>query len=366
MNHSSGQSAPLRAYGANPDKCIGAGGPAESVLGGELCDEGATEDALPGGLQRGRGIPVRRETPSRMIMTGKSTFQLALCFLLGSLLTVSCGRIGVITTPSATSASDLAPTSSFTPSQTQSPALALTSTASPTLVVPDTGWEQLRPGLERRIINLLGDTGEHFEHLYMLRLEPDYFQFDVAYHPGPQTLQAWQSETRSLIVLNGGYFRQENGASVPNGLTVVGGEVIGSTYGEFAGMFAVTRDGPELRWLAQEPYDPNEPLLAALQSFPVLVKPGGEMGFPEQDEDNRAARRSVVAMDRSRRVLFIVASAGNFTLHTLSAYLVASDLELDIAINLDGGPSSGILLASPMEEVPAYALLPIVIIARDR
>ena len=299
-------------------------------------------------------------------MTGKSTLLLGIRFLLGSLVAAGCGRVGVITTPPATSASGLALASPFTPTQTQSPAPALTSTASPTSVVPDTGWEQLRPGLERRIINLLGNAGEPFEHLYILRLEPDYFQFDVAYHPEPQTLQTWQSETSALVVLNGGYFRQENGVSIPNGLTVVGGKVIGNTYGEFAGMFAVTRDGPELRWLAQDPYDPSEPLLAALQSFPVLVKPGGEMGFPEQDEDNRAARRSVVALDRSGRVLFIVASAGSFTLHTLSAYLVGSDLDLDIAINLDGGPSSGILLASPMEEVPAYALLPIVITVRDR
>ena len=131
-------------------------------------------------------------------------------------------------------------------------------------------------------------------------------------------------------------------------------------------MFAVTRDGPELRWLAQEPYDPSEPLLSALQSFPMLVKPGGVLGFPEQDEDHQAARRSVIAEDRNGRVLFIVASTGNFTLHRLSAYLVASDLDLHIAINLDGGPSSGVLLASPLEIVPALAPLPIVITVLDR
>jgi exopolysaccharide biosynthesis protein len=216
------------------------------------------------------------------------------------------------------------------------------------------------------VINLLGDSGEPFEHLFMLRLEPEGYQVDVAYHPHPQTLEAWQSETDALIVLNGGYFREEGGAYVPNGLTVVGGEAIGNTYGEFAGMFVVTSDGPDLRWLAQEPYDPSEPLLAALQSFPVLVRPGGVLGFTEQDEDHRAARRTVIAQDRDGRVLFIVASRGNFTLHALSAYLVASDLELDIAINLDGGPSSGMLLASPWEEVPALAPLPVVITVLDR
>jgi hypothetical protein len=65
-------------------------------------------------------------------------------------------------------------------------------------------------------------------------------------------------------------------------------------------------------------------------------------------------------------VLFIVASSGSFTLHRLSAYLVASDLDLYIAVNLDGGPSSGVLLASPMEQVPALVPLPVVITVLDR
>jgi uncharacterized protein YigE (DUF2233 family) len=141
---------------------------------------------------------------------------------------------------------------------------------------------------------------------------------------------------------------------------------MGSSYGDFAGMFAVTQHGPELRWLAQEPYDPNEPLLAGLQSFPVLVKPGGVLGFPAGEEDNQAARRSVIGMDRDGRLVLLVASIGNFTLHRLSAYLVQSDLDLDIAVNLDGGPSSGMLLAEPFEAIPASAPLPIVITVLER
>jgi exopolysaccharide biosynthesis protein len=216
------------------------------------------------------------------------------------------------------------------------------------------------------MINLISDAGEPFEHFFILRLDPDLFRFDVAYHPQGRTLEAWQSETGALIVMNGGYFRLESDAAIPNGLTIVGGEAMGSSYGDFGGMLAITASGPELRWLAQDPYDPNEPLLAALQSFPVLVKPGGEMGFPEQEEDNRAARRSVIGIDRNGRVLLMTASIGNLTLHVLSADLVASDLDLDVALNLDGGPSSGMLLASPFEEVSSLTPLPIVITVRSR
>jgi hypothetical protein len=239
-------------------------------------------------------------------------------------------------------------------------------TRTPTLIVPDTGWETLRPGLERRTINLSSDDGQPFEHFFMLRLDPELFQFDVAYHPQPESLDAWQSETGALIVINGGYYRLEEGGAVPNGLTVIGGGPMGTSYGDFGGMLTITQGRLQLRWLAQDPYDPDEPLQAALQSFPVLVKPGGVLGFPEQEEDNRAARRSVIAIDRDGRGLLITASIGNFTLHILSAYLVGSDLDLDVALNLDGGPSSGMLLADPFEEVSSLTPLPIVITVRQR
>jgi uncharacterized protein YigE (DUF2233 family) len=299
-------------------------------------------------------------------MTGKPSFLHVVPILLGGLLATGCGRAGVVPQPSATAASVIPLPSPLTPLLAQTPLPEPTSAASPTPIIPDTGWERLRPGLERRVINLLRETGEPFEHLFILRLEPNRYLFGVGYHPQPQSLEAWQSETNALIVLNGGYFRLEAGIPVPNGLAITNGEAMGSSYGDFAGMFAITQHGPKLRWLAQEPYDPNEPLLAALQSFPVLVKPGGQLGFPAGEEDNQAARRSVVGMDRDGRLVLLVASIGNFTLHKLSAYLVQSDLDLDIAINLDGGPSSGMLLAEPFEVIPAYAPLPIVITVIER
>jgi hypothetical protein len=62
----------------------------------------------------------------------------------------------------------------------------------------------------------------------------------------------------------------------------------------------------------------------------------------------------------------MVTTQGNLTLHQLSAFLAASDLDLDIAINLDGGPSSGILLADPFERMQSAGPLPIVITVHTR
>jgi hypothetical protein len=53
-------------------------------------------------------------------------------------------------------------------------------------------------------------------------------------------------------------------------------------------------------------------------------------------------------------------------LHQLSMYLTESDLNLDIAINLDGGGSTGILVANPREIISPNTLLPFVILVYAR
>ena len=94
----------------------------------------------------------------------------------------------------------------------------------------------------------------------------------------------------------------------------------------------------------------------------MLVEPGGILGFGADRENHVSARRTVIAQDRAGRILFIVTPQGYFTLYGLSAYLTGSDLDLDIAINLDGGGSTGLLVANPREEIPSRVLLPFVIL----
>lgn len=256
-----------------------------------------------------------------------------------------------------------APTGSSLPA-TATPQLLSSPTPLPTAtpVIPDSGWQTIRPGLEQRVINLLGNAGEWLESITILRLEPDAFRFEVSYRPGhPQSLIAWQEATAALLVVNGGFFSEEDTAL---GLIVSEGQASGSTFQDFGGMFGVTAAGPFLRSLTQEPYRAGEPLPAAVQSFPMLVDAGGLAGVNE--EDGQRARRTVVAQDGQGRILFLIAAHGHFTLHQLSHYLAASDLEVDRALNLDGGKSSGLLLAEPYLYVPSFTLLPAVITVHAR
>jgi hypothetical protein len=291
---------------------------------------------------------------TEITMVFKLTLQTLLFLWLTNYVLLGCNPMEQIPiTPTATSTSTLPPL----------PLPSFTSTPEP---IPDTGWQLLQPGLERRMVRLFNDQNQHIESLYIFRLDQNYFRLDVAYHETPQNIEDWQKETNALLVVNGGFFRVENEKYIPNGLTIVNGQAFGSSYESFGGMLAITEGWAELRWLAQKPYISGESLQAGLQSFPVLVKPGGELGFPAEFEDNVQARRTVIGQDQDGRILFIVTPRGHFTLHQLSLYLTESDLNLDIAINLDGGPSSGIMLAEPREIIPSQTLLPLVILVYPR
>ena len=232
--------------------------------------------------------------------------------------------------------------------------------------LPDAGWSAIQPGLEKRVLEVYNEQNQLAESLHVWRLDQNFFRLDVAYDDRPKTLEAWQSETNAAIVLNGGYYSIDGERYFPDGLTIVDGQAFGRSFRASGGMLAIAGDRAELRWLAREPYTSAEPLQAALQSFPMLVEPGGRLGFGPERESYARARRTVIAQDTQGRILFLVAPQGYFTLHQLSRYLTESDLGLEIAINLDGGGSTGILVADPRELISPTRPIPFVILVYPR
>ena len=232
-------------------------------------------------------------------------------------------------------------------------------------MIPEPGWDLLQPGLEKRVIEIYDDQNLQVESLHIWRIDQNYFRLDVAFDGSPKTLETWQKETNAALVVNGGYYSIEDERYFADGLTISDEVTTGRSFG-YGGMLAVDQGGAELRWLVEQPYRPFESLHAALQSFPMLVLPGGGLGFSPDRESHAAARRTVIAQDRSGRILFMVAPQGYFTLHGLSLYLTESNLNLNIAFNLDGGGSTGILVANPFEVIPPTRALPFVILVHAR
>jgi uncharacterized protein YigE (DUF2233 family) len=269
----------------------------------------------------------------------------------------------------ACNASPAAPTEPGAP-PSPSPAVATlplpipSPVASDSPLPPDTGWQEIRGGLDYRVRRWFDTAGTTVEAMHILRLDPVMFEFRVAYAPDtPLSVKEWAARSGALITFNAGFFTPEYHAT---GLVIVDGVSYGTSYEGFGGMVAVDAAGIGIRSLEERPYDPAEPLTSAVQSFPMLIKSGSVLGYPEEDGD--PSRRAVIGQDRVGRIVIIICPNGTFTLHGLAMELLQSDLDLDVALNLDGGTSAGLWVDSGMLQVriPSLVAVPTVLLIDAR
>ena len=284
--------------------------------------------------------------------------QVKCLFLLGfCLFAAACASI-----PTAPAQTALATPSPSQPASPTAPAqLFVTRQQLPTATPEpiDTGWTPVVKGIASR--QLFVDTQVGRERLHLVRFDPHQIRLRVIYQPAhPRTVSQWaETLPNALIITNAGYFTPDNQAT---GLIVSDGIARGRTHGAFAGMLAVHADGQTtLRWLQTWPYSPNEKLVQAVQAFPVLVKPGGLMGFPIDADEGQRSRRTIVALDTSGRLIILVSPGFHFSLHELAVWLAESDLQLDIAMNLDGGTSTGLWIRDHESQIDSLVPIPAVI-----
>lgn len=227
----------------------------------------------------------------------------------------------------------------------------------------DTGWQQAGNALEFRNVRLA--TGDQSGELAILRLDPTAYRIRVAYDvASPGRISEWASAVKPVAVINGGYF---DAAKRATALVIFDGIVRGASYEGFGGMVVVNSEGNfELRSLRQQPYDPAEPLQQAMQSAPMLIQPGGTLSDIEADEDR--SRRTVIARDTAGRILLITCNWPAFTLKELATLLKESDLELDAALNLDGGRSTGMYLETPAIQfkLDSFDSVPLVLVVEEQ
>jgi uncharacterized protein YigE (DUF2233 family) len=232
----------------------------------------------------------------------------------------------------------------------------------PTAPVP------LRPGIEILVVPLVVAGVESGETLVVARIDPAKADVRVRYAPKqPKSVQSWLKDEAADIVINAGYFTQDNLAT---GLLIADGAITGQTYRGFGGLFTV-RSGPpatlSLQWLKEKPYVADRKITHAVESFPMLLR-GGKV-VDGINDDGRRNRRSFVALDRSGRLLLGVSRYASLTLTDLAAALAGQPaLAIDAALNLDGGASSGLGIRAPVDalSIDSFDEVPAVIVVTGK
>ena len=214
-------------------------------------------------------------------------------------------------------------------------------TATPTPPTAAQGWTLVAPGVETRSIQV-GQTFTNIPfNMIVTRIDPAQALFRVHYVPGTwRTFPEWQAVlSEPLLIVNGSFFTQ-GGEAV--GLVVADGQRFGSTLRGFGGMFQVIKDDVRVRSLVGEPFT-DDAYNQVVQGFPMLIEPGGFAASTGDGFDD-PARRTMIAQDRQGRVLLMVTPLGQLTLRNAQAWLLSSELDIDVAFGLDGGKSTGLYL----------------------
>ncbi len=174
----------------------------------------------------------------------------------------------------------------------------------------------------------------------VIKLEPGSYRAQIEYASSSQFVSQWASTIdTSQIVINGAYFHEDYS---PSGFLVVDGKRVGERMfdQDKSGLIAIDTDGLEIRDLTTTPILPEESFDFALQSYPFLIK-NGQPSI--QTDSGLKARRTAIGIDDTQNVYVVALTADEISLYEFMNKLVETGIPFVHVLNLDGGPSTGII-----------------------
>jgi uncharacterized protein YigE (DUF2233 family) len=170
------------------------------------------------------------------------------------------------------------------------------------------------------------------------------FQVHLVPMESDESLQRMGARTGAFYAVNGGYFGTD---FKPVGLRIIDGVQTSppSTQRALSGFVTIDSDGA-VDLLNQAPT--AKPHVNAFQAGPFLIDPDGSIGIHHAN-DAPAARRTIIATDGADHVLLITTS--EVTLYDLALCLhdhpaaFGAQGPIARALNLDGGPSTGMVVS---------------------
>ena len=202
--------------------------------------------------------------------------------------------------------------------------------------------------------------GDKFYQLIVYSFNPGDLQARIHHDVSAKRLHEWSEIIDSDVLINGSYFSD---IYQPTGRLVINGKELGSYQydADKSGVFFIQNGKPDLIDTALIEIPEIDEKTSLVQSFPLIIKSGGKDGITEDSQ--KIARRTVLAKNKSGKFLIIIVDQTPISLYELMKVLQKSKLEIDLALNLDGGPSTGIIssIGDWSESIIPLGLLPQVI-----
>ncbi|HZZ42308.1 MAG TPA: phosphodiester glycosidase family protein [Tepidisphaeraceae bacterium] len=180
-------------------------------------------------------------------------------------------------------------------------------------------------------------------------LFPGHYTVALVDHPNNDSASApWLETTfeerHALLAINGGYF---DANLRPIGWRVIGGQETSPPIHSppYSAVFCITADAvSHISWVQDAPPHP----ILAIQSGPLLVEPGGQIGI--HPPAGPIAFRTLLALTPGGNLLVITTTPVSL-LHLAQALTEHPESfgadRIDSALNLDGGPSTGMFVQTP-------------------
>lgn len=180
--------------------------------------------------------------------------------------------------------------------------------------------------------------------------EPQFLLFPVPKHATftlgfststPKTVLDSATGTTD-IAINGGYFHEDYS---PSGYLVASGERIGHRQfdEDKSGLLTITSNTIRIHDLNVTPLERIPHSDIAIQSYPFLIQ-NGEPAIKE--DSKKLARRTAIGVTKQGDA-YIIISKKQISLYALGQALAESSLSFETVLNLDGGPSTGVVYRTP-------------------
>lgn len=223
-------------------------------------------------------------------------------------------------------------------------------------------WEKKGEGIERAEVAFSSSTAST---MLLYRFEIKHYTFAFQQATSTASVAEWLARTPDAVfVANGVYFHEDYSAS---GWLKSGGRVVGSRMFD-ADKSALLSLHPSVSISVTPDAQASARQIAteAAQSYPVLLQRGQPV---VKVDSGKASRRTFVGIDQSHAYFYVgIVPYTSVSLYELAHILGKLPIAWDTALNMDGGPSSGVAIRTSegFEAADSYVTVPNVLTVLPR